>query len=105
MKNIYLVTAVHSVEGVSSPNYKTLNKEKAEEVLKLFLEFRPKYPKYDSRFTDSQHADFIKNCNTLNKELSNLIGKSVDLSYLSRHDTIELIIQKLDDDLEATGND
>lgn len=105
MKNIYLVTAVHCVEGISSPDYKTLNKEKAEEVLKLFLEFRPKYPKYDSRFTDDQHADFIKKCDELNKELSSLIGKSVDLSYLSKYDTIKLIVQKLDDDLEATGND
>lgn len=102
MKNIYIVTTVHFVEGISSPDYKTLNKQRAEEVLKLFLEFRPKYPKYDARFTDSQHADFIRVCSMLNKELSDLIGKSVDLSYLTKYDTIELIIQKLDDNLEAT---
>lgn len=102
MKNIYTVTVVHSVEGISSPNYKTLNRQKAEEVLKLFLEFQPKYPKYDSRFTDNQEADFIKTCDKLNKELSSLIGKSVDLSYLGKFDTIELITQKLDDDLEPT---
>lgn len=101
MKTIYNVCVICPVEGEKSPNYLTLNKEKAEQVLKLFLEFRSKYPKFRSRMSENEYSDFIQTCNSINKELSQLVGKEVDLSYISKRDTIELLTIKLDDDLEA----
>lgn len=97
---LYRVGIENKSIGEFDSVYNTLNYSKAVEVLEHLKTYSTRYPKWDRTFTDKELKEYSKTIESLDTELSLLIGKKVhQLSYISSKDILCITSITIDDNL------